>query len=80
MNRLVPQVSSVGRDVTVTCNHLSVNAKAGRIADGLEALVWLIKKNGGQLSYGDALREMKNPQHFGRWMTERFRKEGSENG
>ncbi len=69
-----------GKDVTVVCNHLNVNAKAGRIAGGLEALVWLIRKNGGRLSYGDALREIKNPKHFGRWMTDRFQKEEPANG
>jgi hypothetical protein len=66
--------------VIVICNRLDVKANAGRVFDGLDALVWLIKKNGGHLSYRDALREMKNPKYFGRWMTERFRKEGSENG
>lgn len=69
-----------GKDVTIVCKHLNVNAKAGKVADGLEALVWLIRRNGGQLSYGDALREMKNPKQFGRWMTDRFRKEEPENG
>ncbi len=65
-----------GKDVTILCDRLKVDAKAGQVADGLEALVWLIRKHGGQISYGDALREMKNPRQFGRWMTDRFRKEG----
>ncbi len=69
-----------GKDVTIVCNRLKVNAKAGKVADGLEALVWLIRRNGGQLSYGDALREMKNPKQFGRWMTDRFQKEEPGNG
>jgi len=65
------------KDVTVVCNTLKVNADVVKLSDGLEALIWLLKKMGGRAHYGAVLREIRNPRKFGNWLTERFEpKEG----
>jgi len=60
-------------DCTVVVNKMSVKASISKLSDGLDALVWLIKKAGGSLHYRDALMEVRNPHKFGRWLTERMR-------
>lgn len=64
------------KDVTVTCNTLAITAAAGKILDGMDALVWLLKRMGGTAHYSDVLREVKNSKRFGKWLTNRFHGEG----
>jgi hypothetical protein len=55
---------------------LKVNGDVKKLSDGLEALIWLLKKMGGRAQYGEILREVKNPSRFGNWMTNRFQPQG----
>jgi hypothetical protein len=63
---------------TVVLNKLTVNANIRKLSDGMDALVWLIRKSGGSLRYRDALREMRNPDKFGKWLTEHLRHQQNE--
>lgn len=64
---------TIRKDVTVICNRLQAKASAGKLVDGFDALIWLIKQNGGSLPYRDALLGMRDPKYFGKWMTRRFK-------
>ncbi len=64
------------KDVTVVCNTLKVSAQAHKLSDGLDAITWFLKKMGGSAHYADILREVKNPKRFGKWLTDRFQREG----
>lgn len=59
------------KDCIVVVNKIDVKAKnKGIISDGFDALIWMLKRAGGRMHYGEALREIRNPQKFGKWLTE----------
>lgn len=54
-------------DCTVVCNRISLNAGVAKMSDGFDAVLWLVKKNGGSMQYAEMLRELKNPRRIKSW-------------